>query len=54
MDFLKVDGEEDILSFSSGAFGIKEPSLEIRGQKRQSGTWPFHILRLRPDMDISI
>jgi 5-formyltetrahydrofolate cyclo-ligase len=44
MDFLKVHGEEDILSFSSGAFGIKEPSLELNGEKRQSGTHGFsHI-----------
>jgi 5-formyltetrahydrofolate cyclo-ligase len=37
MDFFKVGGDEDLMSFPSGIWGIKEPSLEYHGQKRQSG-----------------
>jgi 5-formyltetrahydrofolate cyclo-ligase len=36
MEFFKVYGEDDLRSFPSGTWGIKEPSTEWQGGKRQS------------------
>ncbi|EPS94067.1 hypothetical protein FOMPIDRAFT_1033497 [Fomitopsis schrenkii] len=36
MDFLQVHGEEDLRSFPSGTWGIKEPAHEWNGARRRS------------------
>lgn len=39
MEFLQVHGEEDLRSFPSGTWGIKEPAREWNGVQRRSGPY---------------
>lgn len=41
MEFFKVYGEEDLRSFHNGTWGIREPSTEWQGGKRQNGPCSF-------------
>lgn len=40
MDFLKVHGQDDLDSFPSGLWGIKEPETHCEESARQNGA--FH------------
>ncbi|KAF8068929.1 5-formyltetrahydrofolate cyclo-ligase [Lyophyllum atratum] len=51
MDFLKVYGQEDLSSFHSGVWGIREPEPHWQGSPRQNGNPLPPYLALDPHCD---